>query len=288
MQRARPKTQRAWTGPWALALFVLTIVGGCATLSSGTGPAEYPRPEPLWEEANGPRVSPSPELAARGRELFHIRCAGCHGLGGEGDGPAASLMQDKPRDLTEGVFKFRSTLKGTMPRELDLFRTITAGFPAYGMPSFRYLSAAERWALVDFVKSQSPEWEAVAAGEPVEVGQPGARSGEALARGRQLFVELKCTDCHRGPEGEPPKNPDIKDDWGRPIQARDYRKGPLYFKAGGRPRDIARVVLTGIPGTPMGSYAEQIKSRDDLWALAHFVHSLSAEGAANPNEEAIR
>lgn len=261
----------------------------CGALRSGSPPSDYPSREPLWELSVAARVEPSPTLAARGEELFHIRCAGCHGLSGEGNGPAAELMQVKPRDLTEGIFKFRSTPKGTMPTDEDLFRTISAGFPQYGMPSFEYLSAEDRWALVYHVKSLSEEWSATPAGKPVHVDRPRAATDEALARGRQLFRELKCTDCHAGPDGEPPKIVHLKDDWGRPIQARDYSKGPLYFKSGGRPQDIARVVLTGIPGTPMGSYSDEIKkSPDDLWALANYVHSLATKSAAGLREEATR
>lgn len=274
---------------WVVLFWRIGAIAGCAALllNTQTLSAEvvYPPHEPLWEASTARRVDPSPELALRGAELFHIRCAECHGLTGDGNGPAAELMQLRPRDLTEGVFKFRSTLKGTMPTDEDLFRTITAGFPQYGMPSFRYLSPKDRWAIVYHVKSLSEEWGATPAGKPVDVGKQRAVTGKTLARGSQIFRDLKCTDCHVGPSGEPPKNHDLKDDWGRLIQARDYLKGRLYFKSGGRPRDIARVVLTGIPGTPMGSYADQIKTQDDLWALATFVYSMATESAAKWHKE---
>lgn len=264
---------------WSVMVPVVLAIAGCAALlrrgSSSTEPDGYPPREPVWEDSVAPSIPASPELASRGRELFGIRCSGCHGLGGAGNGPAAELMQLRPRNLTEGTFKFRSTPEETMPADEDLFRTITAGFPQYGMPSFRYLSPEDRWALVYHVKSLSKEWGATPAGKPVDVGQPRAVTEGTLRRGKQVFRELKCTDCHVGPDGEPPRFRDLKDDWKRPIQARDL-KSPLAFKTGGRPRDIARVVLTGIPGTPMGSYAREIKSRDDLWALAAFVDSMAS------------
>lgn len=288
LERSTPR--RNWW--WMTSLAGVWAIAGCAALMRTTQPSSsetgYPTPEPLWETSTAQPVATSRELASRGAELFHIRCAECHGLAGEGNGPAAELMQLRPRDLTEGIFKFRSTLKGTMPTDEDLFRTITAGFPQYGMPSFRYLSPEDRWALAYHVKSLSEEWGATPAGKPVAVGEARAVTNETLARGKQIFRDLKCTDCHVGPSGEPPKNREMKDDWGRPIQARDYLKGHLYFKSGGRPRDIARIVLTGIPGTPMGSYADQIKTRDDLWALATFVYSMATESAAKRHEEATR
>jgi mono/diheme cytochrome c family protein len=39
-----------------------------------------------------------PSLA--GGDLFHFYCASCHGQGGKGDGPVASVLNRRPPDLT--------------------------------------------------------------------------------------------------------------------------------------------------------------------------------------------
>lgn len=41
-----------------------------------------------------------PEETPTGAEDFAIFCAGCHGAGGRGDGPAAAGLAKKPADLT--------------------------------------------------------------------------------------------------------------------------------------------------------------------------------------------
>jgi mono/diheme cytochrome c family protein len=39
-------------------------------------------------------------VAEDGRELFSTYCADCHGVTGKGDGPVASLLRQRPSDLT--------------------------------------------------------------------------------------------------------------------------------------------------------------------------------------------
>lgn len=55
------------------------------------------------------QTKPEPEAKAQyerliysveGPDLFRAHCASCHGLGGKGDGPAASTLKTKPADLT--------------------------------------------------------------------------------------------------------------------------------------------------------------------------------------------
>ncbi len=37
----------------------------------------------------------------KGKATFDQMCASCHGAGGKGDGPAASVLNPKPRDFTD-------------------------------------------------------------------------------------------------------------------------------------------------------------------------------------------
>ena len=41
---------------------------------------------------------------AKGKELYTKHCAGCHGPGGKGDGPAAAALNPKPTDLGNKAF----------------------------------------------------------------------------------------------------------------------------------------------------------------------------------------
>jgi cytochrome c553 len=42
--------------------------------------------------------------ADKGKSLFSALCTSCHGQTGKGDGPAASALNPKPRDLTDKAY----------------------------------------------------------------------------------------------------------------------------------------------------------------------------------------
>jgi mono/diheme cytochrome c family protein len=46
------------------------------------------------------RATQTTQANEKGRELFMTYCEGCHGATGKGDGPAASLLRQRPSDLT--------------------------------------------------------------------------------------------------------------------------------------------------------------------------------------------
>ncbi len=83
--------------------------------------------------------------------LFREHCAVCHGLSGNGRGPAAAMQNPYPRDYRMGVFKFKSTPRGKRPTRSDLMRTLVAGEPGTSMPTFAAVPEADREALVDYV-----------------------------------------------------------------------------------------------------------------------------------------
>jgi DMSO reductase family type II enzyme heme b subunit len=107
-----------------------------------------------------PRIDPSAESLARGRELYEsdIGCLKCHGAAGRGDGPSAFELTDNaghviyPADLTQ-PWTFRG---GAEPEGIYLrLRTGLTGSP---MPSFAdALSPEDTWDLVNYVLSFSPE-----------------------------------------------------------------------------------------------------------------------------------
>ncbi|WP_428484384.1 CopD family protein [Rhodopila sp.] len=87
----------------------------------------------------------------RGQALYARDCVSCHGVAGKGNGPAASGLRIKPADLT-------------MPHLWEhsdgaLFWWVTHGIddPEGGlaMPGFAMLSAADRWALIDYVRAHN-------------------------------------------------------------------------------------------------------------------------------------
>src|SRR5512135_3783312 len=96
---------------------------------------------------------PDPAAAARGHEAYDKYCISCHGVEGDGRGPTADWIDPRPRVLTSGVFKFRSTASGELPTDADLLKTITNGLHNTNMPRWAPLTERERTDLVQYVKS---------------------------------------------------------------------------------------------------------------------------------------
>jgi len=84
--------------------------------------------------------------------LYRQHCAACHGISGDGAGPAAALLDPYPRDFRNGVFKYTSTSSGAKPVREDLKRALSVGNADTGMPSFVTLPEQEIEALVEYVK----------------------------------------------------------------------------------------------------------------------------------------
>lgn len=218
-----------------------------------------------------------------GTAVYDRYCAGCHGVAGDGNGPAAPMLLVKPRDFTKGVFKFRTTPAGTLPMDDDLFRTITRGVHRTSMPEWSLLPERERWALVRRVKDFYPEWTAQGAGEPIPIphAPSSVSSAEAVARGKEVYGLLECAACHgNAGRGDGPSAATLAvDAWGNPQKPFDFTKGRL--KSGGAPEDVYRTFMTGLNGTAMPSYQDIFAAPDgeniregDAWNLVAYVLSL--------------
>lgn len=227
----------------------------------------------LWAERFWAGAEAVPETLAQGKDVYQRKCAVCHGVEGKGDGPAAYLIFPKPRDFTSGRFKIRSTM--TLPTDQDLFRTITNGIPGTSMPSWASLKEEERWSLVAYVKSFSEKFKAEPP-KPIAIPAPPPRSQKLLAKGKALYEEAGCFDCHgKTGKGDGPAAATLKDEWGYPIIPYDFTI-PGRMKGGSTLKDLFRTLTVGIGGTPMPSYADSL-SEADRWAMAYYTLSLAKE-----------
>ncbi len=213
-----------------------------------------------------------------GLELYGAHCAVCHGSDGSGDGPAAYLLFPKPRDFTRAYFKIRSTRSGSLPTDEDLYQTVTSGMPGSAMPSFKWLSEADRHALVRVVKSFSKDFERLEPEPLPAVSAPPPADGTTLALGAEKYRELGCGKCHgeRG-RGDGPSAAELQDDWGYPIRPNDFTRG--IYKGGGSEHDIYVRFAGGMDGTPMPSY-EGTATAGEIWALVRYVKSLAGAKVA--------
>ncbi len=253
--------------------------------------AAFSFPATLWAAKPDPVKQDQLEL---GKKIYFKRCVWCHGVEGGGDGPSADRLFTRPRNFNQGTFKIRTTDSGHLPMDTDLIATVKNGLPGSAMPAWgEVLNEAEVVAVVQFVKTLVQDRNFADADENVEVQQFGempwkTNSGslkeqnlylgvpqEAIDQGKQVFIKNKCFECHGG-EGRGDGNPTMKDDWGFPILAADWQQC-WNFRGSRRdpynPFNIVRTVTTGLNGTPMPNFKDQI-TVEDRWKLAAFVNSL--------------
>jgi high-affinity iron transporter len=90
-----------------------------------------------------PKRPPDLRIAAA---LYQAQCSACHGLEGQGDGPAAASLDPAPSN-------FHDHQRMDQRSVYSLYSTITLGVQGTGMSSFRTLSEDERWALAFYISN---------------------------------------------------------------------------------------------------------------------------------------
>jgi len=209
-------------------------------------------------------------------EPYRRYCLVCHGALGDGNGESAYWFDTplffKPRDFTLGVFKCRSTPTGTLPTDQDLFDTIARGMDRSNMPPWNTFPAQMRADLVAWVKHYSPRWQTEKAGPPIVIPPEPEVTAERVKAGQEVFSRVQCWKCH-GVEGRAngPSASTLQDDQGRSILPYNFHEGRP--KCGDSDADIYKIFMTGLDGTPMPSFSDNIKP-EEAWNLVFFLRTL--------------
>ena len=142
------------------ALAARTIRGrveGRPAGSSGASPAAV-------TSSNG---DPS-ALARRGKLLYQLQCARCHGLEGHGDGPDSANVQPAPRDFASARWRF-----GPSPEAIR--EVIVKGIAGTSMyPMGGSFSPRELDAIVEHVRSLAAKAGATSSSKPLPQGLESA------------------------------------------------------------------------------------------------------------------
>jgi cytochrome c oxidase cbb3-type subunit 2 len=211
--------------------------------------------------------------ASSGQVLYRRYCIGCHGLRGDGVGENAPWVDPKPRDFTAAVFKCRSTASGSIPLDSDLYDTISRGLHSSAMPSWYPLPRQQRADLIAYVKTFSHRFREEKP-EPVILIPPETPASPAsIERGKDVFQKMECWKCHgQSGRGNGPAAATLVDTKGNAITPYDFTTGDR-FKCGDSDRDLYRIFMTGLDGTPMPSFADNLKP-DQAWDLVHYLRTL--------------
>ena len=287
MRRQQPFrfARRRAVGPAALLLCAWTcLVAGQA---AETPPATSKPTAAARAQTNSWKPNfPDTALVPQGQFVFERNCAVCHGRSGDGWGELARSLTPRPRDFTRGYFKFRSTPAGFLPTDADLRRTIREGLAGTAMPIFNELQERDVRSLVEFIKTLSPRWQqrtnyapaVTIADRPTWFEEPEALKVQA-AKGRQIFNQM-CIACHgEDGSGNGPGAAELEDNWHHPIRPADLRKPSI--RRGREPEEVVRILLTGMDGTPMISFAE-LSTDEQRWQLAAYVLQLREKAAVPP------
>jgi mono/diheme cytochrome c family protein len=127
---------------------------------------------------------PTPELIARGREVFKGNCASCHGDNGAGDGQAGIVLNPRPRNFHQATGWTNSA------KISEIYRTLEEGITRNGMPSFSYLPPADRFAVIHLVRSFHP---APPADSDQDIAQ--LESTYQLSKGKVVSAQIPVRDA---------------------------------------------------------------------------------------------
>jgi cytochrome c oxidase cbb3-type subunit 2 len=208
-----------------------------------------------------------------GEGLYLRYCVGCHGKYGDGAGENAPYIDPKPRNFTLAIFKCRSTPTGTLPLDSDLIDTIERGVVHSNMPSWRPLSKENREDLLAYIKTFSPRWKNEKPGAAIQIPSEPEVTVERIRAGQEVFAKVQCWKCHgvQG-RGNGPSADTLTDDLGRPITPYDFTTANR-FKCGTTNQDLYKIFMTGLDGTPMPSFSDNI-TPDQAWDLVFFLRSF--------------
>jgi mono/diheme cytochrome c family protein len=249
----------------AVAVFVLPAAQAQVT--------QYQEHEWLNTPAASASVDGITGHAANAAFDYRRYCVGCHGDLGDGNGENAPWLDPKPRDFTSAVFKCRSTPTGTLPTDEDLYNTIARGLDRSVMPPWNTFTKQQRADLVAWIKHFSPRWQTEKAGAPIQIPPEPEVTADRIKDGREVFGRVQCWKCH-GVEGKAngPSSSTLQDDQGHPILPYNFAEGGR-FKCGTTDADLYKIFMTGLDGTPMPSFADNLKP-DEAWDLVFYLRAL--------------
>lgn len=237
----------------------------------------------------------SARTLTRGSEAFQTYCSACHGVKGDGKGPASIGLRPPPRDFTQAKFKFAAVSSGQLPNDDDLMRIVQSGLHGTAMLPWKDVPDQDIFDIIQYLKTLSPKWAEGKPGDPIVPGPDtwGAeRKAEAETRGMKVYHGFaQCLLCHpsyvdgatvnaasqelshREAQLRPdPFHAQLKEsDYGVKLMPPDFTRD--HVRAGEKLTDLYRTIASGIGGTAMPAWKGALPD-EDIWAMSYYVRSL--------------
>jgi mono/diheme cytochrome c family protein len=294
-----------WTG---LAFPVRALLGAAASaaLLVGCGWDEMKEVKEPLKLADGREITV--EQLQRGQEQYILYCRPCHGVNGDGRGPAGIGLRPPPRNFAaeDLAFKFGGVEAGNLPTDDQLLRIIKGGLNGTAMLAWD-IPDPVLVDIIQYLKTFNPIWTEEEPGELVEISEDPwkGKEAEGIARGKKVYHGLaQCLQCHpayaskqeiyefsqeltsngitsfRPAMFEPAAkmsqaygNLLLPPDFGRhPVKSGDLL--PTGVGNSVTKNALFRTVAAGIGGTAMPLWKGSIPD-EDIWAIAYFVDSIS-------------
>lgn len=253
----------------------------------------------LSQKFKGPELLGGKQVPARtlnlGHDTYMQYCMQCHGMNGDGKGPASYGANPPPRNLQQGIYKFASVTSGEMPTDEDLKHTIRYGLR--GTPMLPWDISDERLdAVVQYIKTfpdavatkDSPNpWRAGYTPGTPQTTTPDPfgpqKASEAIALGKKIYHGMaQCYTCHPAyaslaevnaatkeitgnevTELRPDAHLSINQDssYGHKFMPPDFTKNPI--KTGGDIASLYKLLGAGVGGTTMPAWKGNLSTLED-------------------------
>lgn len=241
-----------------------------------------------------------------GKQVYIEYCMACHGMKGDGNGPAAKGSNPPPRNFTQGLYKFGLVKDGGLPTDADFKRIIQKGL--HGTAMFKWdISDEQTFAVTQYIKTFAPQvWEnkETEAGTPMKFTKDPfglARKAYAINLGQEVYhVVANCQSCHRAYASKVDMNKfNIKhngekfDEFEDDIYQSKLQDSDYYFhddqdrtakflppdftynlpRSAQTEEELYKRIKAGVTGTTMASWDGSLEE-DQIWAIAYYIRSL--------------
>lgn len=197
-------------------------------------------------QVSGPHYPLVPPNPANGAANYAEKCAPCHGVLGQGDGPQAAQLPNPATPIGT-----RQVAQRSAPQ--DWYEIVTNGNLERFMPPFSSLSDTQRWDVIAYVYSLS-------------------MSPEEIDLGKDVFIN-NCAGCHgESGDGKGPQTASLS------ITLPDFTN--QAYQARSTTDHFFKVISEG-SGEVMHAFSEQL-SEQERWAVSSYIRNLGFAGDALP------